>query len=167
MIAMIVIRTCSTLPAVAAMCVCLATRASSEGPCGAAGTVAVNHALTFVKDAKHLVVRVLDPDLTGDPNAIRKLDAFIVRERDGSIRQVIYLNCESNLFKAAADGSDFYVKVLAAVIQHEATHLEGRDEASAAAAEREFFLGLIRSGLVPAREGVAYLDLMKHAHGVQ
>jgi hypothetical protein len=72
----------------------------------------------------------------------------------------VYLNCRSAMFEAAARGSDFYIKVLAAVIHHERCHLEGLDERAAAAAERIFFVALIRDGLVPAAEGLAHLKLM-------
>jgi hypothetical protein len=122
---------------------------------------AVAAALRLVPDGRRLTIRTVDPDVTGDPAAVRQLDAFVVRERDGALRQVVYLNCRSPMFEAAARGSDFYIKVLAAVILHEQCHLEGLDERAAAAAERSFFAALVRDGLVPAAEGLAHLKLME------
>lgn len=121
----------------------------------------VNEALRLIPAGKTLSVAVVDPDLTGDPAAVRRLDAFVVRESNGEIRQTVYLNRESRIMRAAVKGSDFYVKVLAAVIHHEAAHLAGLDEPAAARAEREFFHELISKGLVPEAEGLAYLRCMQ------
>jgi hypothetical protein len=132
--------------------------------CGGAGEVAVVRAAqTLVPDGDRLTVRAVDPELTGDPGNVRKLDAFIVRERDGSIRPIVYLNCRSELFQEARRGSRFHVKILAAVIAHEACHLEGGDEAQARQAERNFVTGLIRRGLLAEVEGALFLRQLERS----
>ena len=151
-----------------AVCLCLAPFASADAACGTAREAAtLVRALKLVPNGQALNVKAIDPELTGGPGTIQKLDAFIVREPDGSIRQVVYLNCESPLFRAAVGGSEFYVQVLAGVIHHEASHLQGLDERQAARAEREFFQELIRKRLVPEEEGLAYLKLMEHARDMR
>jgi hypothetical protein len=102
-------------------------------------------------------VVVVDPDLTADPPAIRRLDAFIVIETDGRLRQKVYLNRESNVLRDASRGADFWVKVLAAVILHELRHVEGATEAEARRAEADFFNGLIEQGHVGRDDGRRYL----------
>jgi hypothetical protein len=151
----------SALVGLAAGLLSLLTCVVAEAGCDRSrDAAAVAAALRLVPDGRRLTVHTIDPEVTGDPAAVRRLDAFVVRERDGSLRQVVYLNCRSAMFEAAAGGSDFYVKVLAAVIHHERCHLDGLDERAAAAAERMFFVALIRDGLVPAAEGLAHLKLM-------
>ena len=103
---------------------------------------------------------VIDPEGVPDSAAVRQLDAFIVLEADGTLRPRIYINRESLILRAA-ERSDFYRKVLAAVIVHEATHLRGGSEQAARNAESQFFTGLIAQGLVPAEEGLGYLALLR------
>jgi hypothetical protein len=124
---------------------------------------AVAAALTFVRDVRALTVKLVDPELTGAPSAVRTLDAFVVREPDGSLRPVVYLNCESVMFKAAARGSALHVRLLAAVIFHERCHLKGMNETEASAAERGFLADMIQRGLIPAKAGLAYLREMTRA----
>jgi hypothetical protein len=124
-----------------------------EGPLREREVVA--RALDLLPDGRQLRVKIIDPDLTGDPEAIRALDAFVVRERDGSLRQIVYLNRDSSLFQAAQLGSAFDVAVLAAVIHHESCHLRGFDE------QRAFFEELAARGVVPHARAHAYLELMR------
>jgi len=102
-------------------------------------------------------VRLIEPDLTPDPDALRKLDAFLVREPDGKVRQVIYLNRRTAIVDNALAGKDVDVAILAAVIGHELEHLRGGSEREARRAERDLFQRLIFVGKVPVAEGLAYL----------
>jgi hypothetical protein len=52
-------------------------------------------------------------------------------------------------------GSALYVDVLAAVIHHEAQHLDGASEADASRAEQQFFRSLIGKGTVPSASACA------------
>lgn len=108
-------------------------------------------------------VSVIEPDLAPDPEPLRRLDAFIVRESDGSLRPVIYVNRRSDILREAAAGSRLYVGVLAAVLHHEARHLSGASETEARRAELAFFLRLISLGQVPADLGHRYLQLLNQA----
>ena len=110
-----------------------------------------------------LRVRLIDPDLAADPEALRRLDAFVVRESDGSLRQVIYVNRRSEIVSRAAAGSALYVGVLAAVLHHEAQHLAGASEEEARRAELAFFHALIARGDVPAGLGHQYLQLLNQS----
>jgi hypothetical protein len=142
----------------------LAAPLAAGAECGGArDKTALASALKLVPGHHALTVTAIDPDLTGTPSTIRALDAFVVRERDGSLRHVVYFNCESALFKAASDGSDLHVKLLAAVIFHESCHLRGMDEKQAGAAERAFLAEMIQRGLLPTREGLAHLRQMEQA----
>lgn len=105
-------------------------------------------------------VIVIEPDLAPDPEPLRRLDAFIVREADGSLRPVIYLNRRSEILREAAAGSTLYVGVLAAVLHHEARHLSGASETEARRAELAFFNRLISLGKVSADLGHRYLQLL-------
>ena len=78
-----------------------------------------------------------------DSAAVRRLDAFTVREEDGSMRPKVYLNRDAFVVREAVKGTDFYVKVLAAIVVHEAAHLSGGSEADARRAESRFFADLI------------------------
>jgi hypothetical protein len=122
--------------------------------------VALQRALGLVKVAPSVRVVLIEPELAPDPEALRSLDAFTVRQTDGTLRPVIYINRHSQIVQAGASGSDFYVKVLAAVIHHEARHLEGASESEACRAELEFFRSLVDRGEVPAVAGLSYLQLL-------
>ena len=108
-------------------------------------------------------VRLIDPELAADPEAIRRLDAFVVREADGGLRRVIYLNRRAVIVERALVGTDLDVAILAAVIHHEREHLRGAAESEARRSEREFFQSLIRAGHVPSDLGRRHLaDLRQH-----
>ena len=100
---------------------------------------------------------MIDPDLAADPDALRRLDAFLVREANGKVRQVIYLNRRAAIVENALAGKDVDVAILAAVIRHELEHLRGGGEREARLAERVLFQRLIFVGKVPVAEGLAYL----------
>jgi hypothetical protein len=102
-------------------------------------------------------VRIIDPDLAADAEAIRRLDAFLVREPDGRVRRVIYLNRRSAVLENAIRGRDIDIAILAAVIRHEQEHLAGAGETDARRVEREFFQRLVFTGEVPVDSGLAYL----------
>jgi hypothetical protein len=159
------------LHAIVLMVLCggtLTSASAAAADCGGSREKAVvAAALTFVPNAPRLKVRAIEPDLTGAPSDVRSLDAFVVRERDGSLRQVVYLNCESAMFKAAVRGDALQVKLLAGVIFHESCHLRGMDEEQAGAAERGFVADMIQRGVIPTKEGLAYLRLMARASGTR
>lgn len=117
----------------------------------------IERALKLLPEAPSVPVRLIDPDLTPDPDALRKLDAFLVREPDGKVRQVIYLNRRTAIVDNALAGRDVDVAILAAVISHEIEHLRGGSERQARRAERDLFQRLIFVGKVPVAEGLAYL----------
>ena len=121
---------------------------------------ALQRALRLVTVDPSVRVVLIEPELAPDPEALRSLDAFTVRQIDGTLRPVIYVNRRSPIVQAGASGSDFYVKVLAAVIHHEARHLEGASESEACRAEMEFFRSLVDRGDVPSATGLAYLQLL-------
>ncbi len=104
---------------------------------------------------------IIDPESVPDTTAVRQLDAFTVREIDGSLRSRIYINRESVVLQNAVAGVDLYRKVLAAVIVHEATHLAGGSETAAREAELQFFGGLVAKGLVSRQDGLRYLALLR------
>jgi hypothetical protein len=122
---------------------------------------AVAAALELVPRSSTYEVVIIDPDLTADPAAIRRLDAFTVREPDGRLRPRVYLNRESSLLREAARGVDFHIKALAAVIVHEIAHLDGGSEQTAREAEQRFFQDLVARGLVPQLDGMRYLSLLR------
>jgi hypothetical protein len=126
---------------------------------------ALQRALRLVKLDPSVRVILIEPELAPDPDAIRSLDAFTVRQADGTLRPAIYINRRSQIVQAGASGSDFYVKVLAAVIHHEARHLEGASETEACRAEMEFFRSLVARGEVPTVTGLSYLQLLSRRPG--
>jgi hypothetical protein len=109
---------------------------------------ALRRALALVGVDSDVTVRLIDPGLAPDVDAIRRFDAFVVREPDGSLRRTIYINRESAIVQRAAAGSDLHVGVLAAVIHHEVQHLRGASEREARRAEREFFHALVARGQI-------------------
>jgi hypothetical protein len=104
---------------------------------------------------------VIDPEAVPDSAAVRRLDAFTVRELDGSMRRKIYLNRESPVLREAVRGTSFYITVLAAIVVHEAAHLAGGTEADARGAETRFFADLMARGLVRAEDGDHYLAVLR------
>jgi hypothetical protein len=121
----------------------------------------LERALALLPQRPTVPIRLIDPDLAADPDAIRRLDAFLIRERDGRIRQAIYLNRRSPVVENAMRGRAIDIAILAAVIRHEQEHLRGADEQQARLAERDFFQGLMLAGHVPVDEAMAYLAAMK------
>jgi hypothetical protein len=117
----------------------------------------LERALQLLPEPPTVPVRLIDPELTPDPDALRKLDAFLVREPDGRIRPVIYLNRRAAIIDKALAGQDVDVAILAAVIRHEQEHLTGGSEQAARRAERDLFQRLMFVGKVPVAEGLAYL----------
>jgi hypothetical protein len=122
---------------------------------------AIDEARRLVGSPSSCEVVIIDPDLAADPDAIRKLDAFTVRESTGALRQKIFINSESGILREAARGEGFYVAVLAAVLVHEIEHLKGGSEDAARLAERRFFDDLIASGVVSESEGLRYAAVLR------
>lgn len=122
---------------------------------------AVERAIQLLPERPSVPIRVIDPDLAPDPEAIRRLDAFLVREKNGRLRQAIYLNRDCEVVANAIRGRDIDVAILAAVLRHEQEHLRDGSEQQARRAERDFFLALIRGGRVPVDEGAAYLNVLQ------
>jgi hypothetical protein len=140
------------------------TAAERIAPANAARRV-IEAALALVPGGGDHDVALIDPEFTADPAAVRRLDAFTVREPDGRLRQKIYINVRSSLVRGASEGNDFYVKVLAAVIVHEIEHLKGGSEARARRAERQFFEALVARSLVDPADGERYLDVLRQRAG--
>jgi hypothetical protein len=127
--------------------------AASEGP----ETRMLARAIKLLPQAPTVPIRFIDPELAADSEAVSRLDAFLVTEPDGTLRQVIYLNRRSAVVENALGGRDLDIGILATVIQHELEHLRGGDERQARRVEREFFKRLTFEGRVPLDEGLAYL----------
>ena len=124
---------------------------------------ALDHALKLLPQSPTVPIRLIDPELAADPDAVRRLDAFLIRDADGKIRPAIFLNQRSALVQKALSGGRFDLAVLAAVIRHEQEHLRGGTELEARQVEVSFFQSLIRDGQVAADQGLEYLrDLSKH-----
>jgi hypothetical protein len=150
-----------TAVATLALATCLADAAEACGDSdGRAGRQVLQRAMRLVRLDPGITARLIDPDLTADPVAVRRLDAFVVREPGGEFRPVIYVNCRSQIVQQAAAGTDAYVIVLAAVLHHEAQHVKGATEADARRAEAEFFRAHVRRGDVSPAVGEAYLELL-------
>jgi hypothetical protein len=128
---------------------------------------ALERALTLLPQQPNVPIRYVDPELAGDPAAIRRVDAFLVREPDGTLRRVIYLNRRSTIVEKAIAGRAIDVAILAAVIRHEQEHLAGAGEPEARRVEREFFETLVVTGKVPADEGLAYLRDLTRAYRIR
>jgi hypothetical protein len=103
----------------------------------------VEWALRLVQIDRRLRVALIDPDLAPDAASVSALDAFIVREANGTFRPVIYINRRSAIVQRASDGEAEGIEELAAVIHHEARHLAGDSEAEARRAERRFFQSIV------------------------
>ncbi len=118
---------------------------------------AIQEALRYLPGTVTCPITVLDPEAVPDSAAVSRLDAFIVAEPDASLRQRIYINRHSPMLREAMRGTEPYAQMLAAVIVHEARHLEGGTESEARDAESQFFARLIARGLVPKASGRRYL----------
>lgn len=110
-----------------------------------------------------LRVVAIDPQLAADPGALEVLDAFVVREADGRLRPVVYLNARSELMQHAARGSRVHLHLLAAVIVHETHHLEGASEAEARRGEAAFIERLVREQRVSPQVADRYLEELNKA----
>jgi hypothetical protein len=139
------------------------TAAAQETDGGALDRV-LQRALKLLPPSAVVPVRFVDPELIAEPDAIRRVDAFTVRDPDGRIRPVVYLNPRSAIVRLAKRGDDLHVGAMAAVIQHELAHLRGATEAEARVAEREFFRQLIYDGHVPSASGLACLTALQQEH---
>ena len=156
---------CSTTALPLALAALLA--AAAPQPQASAGKApedrALERALKLLRPPPTVPVRFIDPELAADPQAIRQVDAFLVREAGGGLRPVIYLNLRSPIVVNAVRGREIDIAILAAVVRHEQEHLRGGSENQARVAEREFFQRLIFAGRVPLEEGLAYLhDLARN-----
>jgi hypothetical protein len=102
-------------------------------------------------------VQPIDPELAADPDAVAGLDAFVVRNADGSLRRTIFVNARAPLFREALAAPDAHLALVAAVLLHEWRHLEGASEDEARAAERELLTDLGRRGLLSTDEAGWYI----------
>jgi hypothetical protein len=118
-------------------------------------------ALADLKNGVRVVL--IDPELAPDPDAIAGLDAFVVRNPNGGLRNVIYINRRSTIVQRAAAGSELHVLVLAAVVHHEARHLAGAGEPEARRAEAEFFSALLARYPGQREAGDRYLHALDAA----
>ena len=125
---------------------------------------ALERALKLLPKRPPAPIRFIDPELAADSEAIRRVDAFLVREPNGKVRNVIYLNRRSSVVEKAIAGREIDIAILAAVIRHEQEHLAGAGEPDARKAEREFFQSLVFTGRVPSDEGLAHLHDLTHAY---
>lgn len=132
-------------------------QASRNGP----EARAVGRAIKLLPQRPSVPIRVIDPNLAADPEAVRRVDAFLIRESDGRLRQAIHLNSECAVVRNAIRGRAIDIAILATVIRHEQEHLRGADEDQARRAERDFFRTLIQAGRVPVDEGAAYLNVLQ------
>lgn len=133
----------ATVMAVAALLVCPARSAQGQDEDPRAQRRALDRAIGLAGLDGGIRAVLIEPDLAPDPEPLRALDAFVVRERNGVPRPIIYVNRRSEIVRQAADGSTLYVLVLAAVLHHEARHLAGASEAEARRAELEHFRQLL------------------------
>lgn len=122
---------------------------------------AIARAIALLPSTMDVPVVPIDPELSAQPGALRGLDAFIVREDDGRVRRVIYVNARADIVRRAVEGSRLFLAVLASVLHHEHQHLQGRDEQSARRAERLMFEALMARGDVDPREGTRYLRALE------
>jgi hypothetical protein len=123
---------------------------------------ALERAIKLLPDRPQVPIRLIDPELAPDPAALRPLDAFVVREPSGKLRQAVYLNSRSRIIENAVAGQNVDIAILAAVIRHELEHLRGGTELEARQVEMAFFRSLVRDGQVATNQGLAYLKQLKH-----
>ena len=108
-------------------------------------------------------VVAIDPELAAEPSALRGLDAFVVREADGQLRPVVYLNARSELLRRAARGSKVHMHLLAAVVVHEVHHLAGASEVEARRGEADFIERLVRQQRVSPQVAGRYIEELSRA----
>ena len=136
-----------------------APKALAHAPQGAEARV-LERALRLLPTRPTVPIRLIDPELAADVEAISRLDAFLVRERNGEARPIIYLNRRAAIFDNALRGADIDVAILAAVIRHEMAHLGGAGELEARRVERDLFQRFVSDGQVPLPEGMRYLNAL-------
>ena len=107
---------------------------------------AVERSLQLVSIDRRIRVALVDPEFAPDPDAIARLDAFVVRNARGDLRPVIYLNRLSPIVQKACAGDPRAIEELAAVIHHEARHLAGDSETEARFAEQRFLQSIAGKG---------------------
>jgi hypothetical protein len=140
----------------------MAGGALAQVPDGARLRKAIDRAVAVADLPPALRVIAIDPELAADPAALQELDAFVVREPDGRLRQVVYLNARSELVRMAARGSRVHTHLLAAVVVHEAHHLAGASEVEARRGEAEFIERLVgRQRVSPQLAGRYLQELTK------
>jgi hypothetical protein len=105
-------------------------------------TMAIQRAIQLLSEPLQHSVVVIDPELAVDADAVRRVDAFVVREPGGRLRPTIYLNSESRVLAAAVEGSASSVAALAALLVHEQCHLKGGSEEDARRSEAAFLAEL-------------------------
>ena len=154
------LRTASVIAATGLVLAVAVPGADAQVPRGAEARV-LEQAVRLLPARLDVPVRLIDPELAPDPEAIRRLDAFLVREPEGRLRRVIYLNCRTAMFENALLGAALDVGILAAVIHHELEHLRGAGEPEARRSERAFFQGLVRDGRVPTHAGLRHLAALE------
>src|SRR5262245_10279726 len=129
-------------PALASLAAGLLALAAAPCPVLASGQGpemrAVKRAIKLLPEKPSVPIRIIDPDLAADSEAIRKLDAFLVEEKDGRLRQTIYLNGDSAVVRNAIRGRPIDIAILAVVIRHEQEHLRGAKEPDARRVEQDF-----------------------------
>jgi hypothetical protein len=135
-----------------------AVRAEDDMPRAAALRRIIARATELAALPATIRVQAVDPELAPDPAAVHGLDAFVVREQDGRLRQVIYLNAASDLLRSSVDGSDIHLHLLAAVLVHEAHHLAGASEPEARRAEKAFIETLVAQRRLPPSLTRRYLE---------
>jgi hypothetical protein len=139
---------------------CVATLAANDPD---AERRALDRASRLARVEPGVRVALIDPDLAPEPELLRPLDAFVVRERDGRLRRFIYVNRTSPIVARAASGVDLDVLVLAAVIHHEARHLAGATEAEARHAELAFFRAAVASLAAASDAAEQHVTLLERA----
>lgn len=122
--------------------------------------LAIARAAALAGVPEQVRVQPIDPELAADPAAVRKLDAFIVREQDGRIRPVVYLNVEAPLVQHVLRGTDEDLHVLAALIVHEVLHLKGASEAEASEGERQYIARMMQQRKITDVAASRYLQLL-------
>jgi hypothetical protein len=84
---------------------------------------------------------------------LERLEAFVLRGGTD-----IYLNCRGRAYKEASGGEPQGVYVLAAILAHETAHLQGKNERTALAEERELIYGFMKTGHVSSDVALQHLQ---------
>jgi hypothetical protein len=137
--------------------------ALAQAPRGSEARV-LERVLCLLPVRPNVPIRLIDPELAADAEAIGRLDAFLVREGNGRVRPIIYLNRRAAVFENALRGADIDLAILAVVIKHEMAHLAGAGEPEARRVERDLFERLVADGRVPLPDGMRYLNALDGQH---